>query len=75
MNLVKTVSIFISGVFSRRMVDAFMPVSPLFQAVVNVILIRVDHASCGNGLRDDGLDGLLLNIGEHFDENFAIALE
>ena len=57
------------------MVDVFMPVSPLFQAVVNVVLIRVDHASCGNGLSDDGVDRLLLNIGEHFDENFAIALE
>ena len=74
-NLMKSVSILITGIFPSRMIDAFVLIAPFRQAVVDVVLIRVNHTSGGNGLRDDGLDRLLLNIGEHFDENFAIALD
>jgi hypothetical protein len=74
-NLMKSISILITGIFPSRMIDAFVLIAPFWQAIVDVVLICVNHTSGGNGFRDDGLDRLLLNIGEHFDENFAIALD
>ncbi len=59
LHLMKTVTIFISSVLARRVVDGLMLVSPFSQAVIDAVLVGVDEAAIGNETLDDRLDGLL----------------
>jgi len=45
MNFAKAISIFITSIFTRRVIDAFMPVTPFRQTVVDIIFIRINHAA------------------------------
>ena len=75
MNFMKTISIFITGILTRRKIDALMPVAPLLQTIINVVFISINQGVGSNSFCDDGLYGNLLNIGQHLDANRTITLE
>ena len=74
MNFVKTIVIFIAGIFTRRVIDTFVLVAPLLQAVINVVFISINQTASLNHFRHERLNGHLLDIRQHLDHNFAIAL-
>ena len=74
MDFTKTVSIFISGVLSSSMVDMFMVVSPDTQTCINAVFICIHKRTRRNGLFDERLDGLLLHIGNHVDDDLTTPL-
>ncbi len=74
MHFMKTITIFIASIFASRVINAFMLVAPLFQTVIYVVFIGVNQASRFNHFGHDRLNGDLLNIGQHFNDDFAITL-
>src|SRR3990172_7262475 len=74
MNFMKAVSIFIASIFTRRMIDAFMLVAPLLQTIIDIVFIGVNQAARLNHFGEDRLNGSLLNIRQHLNGHFAIAL-
>ena len=63
MDFMKTIPIFVSGIFTLRMVDCLMHIAPFGQPMVNVVFVSKDFAADSNDLLDDGLDAVLLYIG------------
>src|SRR5712691_4646478 len=74
MDFTKAVSIFISGVLSPSMVDTLMGVSPGTQTCINAVFICIHKRTRSNGLFDEWLDGLLLHIGHHVDDDLTTPL-
>jgi hypothetical protein len=68
-------SIAITRLFDRRMIDGLVLIPPLVEAGINVVLIDVQQTPWVNGLRQDGLDGNLLDIGQHPNHDFTGALQ
>jgi len=62
MYFTESVSILIAGIFSSSMANCFMGIPPLFESVVDSVLIGVDEATPGNELFYYRLDSLLLDI-------------
>ena len=74
MDVVKAVAIFITSVLASSMVDALMVVSPVVQAGINAVLIRIYPCSWNNRVFDERLDRLLLHIGKHVDDDLTTPL-
>ncbi len=74
MNFMKPVAILVPGVFAPTMANRLMLVSPLRQALMDVVLIGMDGATGRDGREDERCKGLLLNIFQHRDPNFSAAL-
>src|SRR5713101_957508 len=53
---------------------AQMVVSPSTQAGINAVLIRINHCTGNDGVFDEGLDGLLLHVGQQIDHDLTTAL-
>ena len=67
MHFTKTVTIFISGIFAPAMIDALMHITPSLETGINAVFICVNMCPWSNALFDNGLDGLLLHIGQQID--------
>jgi len=52
MNLVETITIFVSGILTYRVVDRFVSIPPLGQTGVDVVLVGIDEATRLDGLLD-----------------------
>src|SRR5712692_4977401 len=74
MDLTKAIAIFISGVLSSSMVDTLMVVSPDTQTCINAVFICINKRTRRNGLFDERLDGLLLHVGKHVDDDLTTSL-
>jgi hypothetical protein len=74
MDFAKAVAIFISSVLASSMVDALMVVSPVVQASINAVLIRIHPCPGNNRVFDERLDRLLLHIGKHVDDYLTTPL-
>jgi hypothetical protein len=74
-NLVEAITIFVPGVLAYRVVDGPVGITPLGQTGIDVVLIGVDETAGLDGLLDQGLDGHLLNIFEHLNDNLTATLE
>ena len=70
----EAVAVFVASEFTSTVTNCVMAIAPSRQPVVDVIF--VSHHSCprGNRFSDDGLDGLLLDIGQHLDDDLAATL-
>src|SRR5437763_15622849 len=64
-DLMEAVAVVIPSVFAFAVTDGLVLISPFGQTGVDVILLGMDPGASGDQFRDDGLDGSLLNIGEH----------
>src|SRR2546426_319278 len=74
MHFTKPVAIFISRIFAPAMIDALMRIAPSLKTGINAVLIRVNQGSWINGVFDERLDGLLLDIGQQVDDHLSTTL-
>src|SRR5712691_11699687 len=56
------------------MVHTLMTVAPGLQTGINAVLVRLHKGAWNNGVFHEGLDGLLLHIGQQIDHHFTTAL-
>src|SRR6267378_1013808 len=75
MHFTKAVAIFIAGVLAPAMVDALMPIAPRLKTGINAVLICVYQGACLNGVFHEGLDRLLLHIGQQMDHDLPPTLD
>jgi hypothetical protein len=75
MDFAKAVAIFITGVLGLSMIDRFMGIAPGIQLVVNGVFIGKNECAGLDSLTDEGLNGLLLDIGKHPNNDFSTALD
>lgn len=73
MDLAKTVAIVIAGIFARTVAYTFVIVATIFQATVDVVLIRVDQGARGNRRLNQRLDRHLLDVCQHSNHNVTAA--
>jgi hypothetical protein len=62
-------------VLPASVADGLVLVAPGWQAGVDVVLVGVDASALDDGGLDDGLDRLLLHIGQHAQHHLAAALD
>jgi hypothetical protein len=74
MDFAKTIIVFVTGIFSSAMTNAFVNVAPCLKSGIDIVLIRVDERSSAHRCLDNRFDGLLLNIREHLEHDFSPAL-
>jgi len=74
MHFTKAIAIFISCELTPSMVDMLMTVAPGLQTGINAILISINTCPWNDSVFDEGLDGLLLHIGQQLDHHLTAAL-
>jgi hypothetical protein len=67
-----TKSILIPCEFACPVIDPLMLIAP---PVINIVFIRIHLAASKNGLGNNGLDCGQLDIGQHLDYPFSVALQ
>src|SRR5450432_3452303 len=75
MHLTEAILIFVTGILGLGMIDGFVGVTPGFQLVINGVFISKNEGTSLDGLPHHGLNGLLLDIGEHLNDDFPTALD
>jgi hypothetical protein len=74
-NFAETIPIFIPGIFTLSVIDRLVAVAPLSEATVDVVLIGVDQAAGLDRLLKQRLNGRLLDILQHLNDNLATPLQ
>src|SRR5712691_122034 len=74
MDFTQAIAIFISGVLSSSMVDMLMVVSPDTKTCIHAVCICIHKRTRSNGLFDERLDGLLLHMSNHGDDDLTTPL-
>src|SRR5258708_2754050 len=74
-NFMKAITILIPRILACGVIDRFVVKAPLFQATVDVVFIGKNQAAYLNGLFEQWLDRGLLDICQHTDHDFPIALD
>src|SRR5438067_875648 len=75
MHLMKAVSIFITGISGRCMIDILVLVAPCFQTSVDVVFVGKNETASLNSLFENRLDGLLLHILKHLQHDLTTTLD
>lgn len=75
MDFAEPVAIVIAGILAPGMADRFVTIASVFQAGIDIVFISIDQRTRADRLCDDRLDGRLLNVGQHPEDNFAAALD
>src|SRR5712691_3166552 len=71
----KAITVIIPSIFATAVTDAFMLIAPLFQAAINVVLIRVNTGTRRNRRLDEWLDRSLLDVFQHPNHHLSTALD
>src|SRR5919109_5629611 len=74
MDFAKAITIVIAGELSPSMIHTLMAVSPALQTGINAILVGINQCAWNDGVFDEGLDRLLLHIGQQMDHHLPTAL-
>jgi len=74
MHFMEAISVLVPSKFTGGMVNRFMLKAPVWQGVIDVVLVGVDQTAWSNGSSDDGLDGNVLDIGHHLNDHFTTSL-
>src|SRR5919109_3679318 len=74
MDFAKAITIVIAGELSPSMIHTLMAVSPALQTGINAILVGINQCAWNDGVFDEGLNGLLLHIGQQMDHHLPTAL-
>jgi hypothetical protein len=74
MDCTKSVAIFISGVLASSMVHTLMVISPRTQASIHAVFVCINTCTWSNGLFDAWLDGFLLHVRKHVDDDLPTPL-
>ena len=75
MDLMETVTILVTGVFSTAVTHALVHIPPLWQGRINHLLVRIDHRAGFDRGVNKRSDGLLLHVLQHDDPDRAAALD
>src|SRR3954447_15194657 len=75
MDLAEPVAVVIPGVLAPGVTDRLVPVAPVLQAGVDVVLVGVHEGALGDAPLDDGPDRHLPDVGQHAQDDLAAALE
>jgi hypothetical protein len=73
-DLVPAVAVLVTSVLSPTVADRLMFVAPFGEAVIDGILVGMDQRAFGDTFLDDRLDSLLLDIGQHMEDNLSTSL-
>src|SRR5512147_2456268 len=73
-NFTETILVIIPSILGLGMIDGFMCVAPHFQRVINGVFIGKNECPWLNGLPDKRLNGHLLDVGEHLNDDFPTPL-
>jgi hypothetical protein len=68
------VAIVIAGKLTPSMVDTLMAVAPGLHTGINAVLVCIHTCPWHDGVFDQGLDGLLLDIGQQINDHLTTAL-
>src|SRR4029450_11763779 len=74
MDFTKTIAIFVSSEFASSVVDTLMAVAPGLQTGIDAVLVRINKCARNDGVCDERLNGLLLDIGKQIDHHLPTAL-
>src|SRR5262245_59154157 len=74
-HFMKAIPVVIPSVCTPAMTDALMRIAPLFQAVVDVVFIRVHTRTRRNRGLDQWLDRPLLDVFQHPNDHVTTALD
>src|SRR3954470_16641353 len=74
-DLAKAVAILVTGILAAAMADSLVPVAPVLQAGVDVVLVGVDEGALGDAGLDDRSDRRLPDVGQHSDHHLAATLQ
>src|SRR5260370_6039696 len=74
MHFIQAIAIVISSELTLTMVDMLMIVSPGRQTGINTVFIGIHTCPWNNSIFDQGLDRLLLHIGQEIDDHLTPAL-
>src|SRR5262244_4053607 len=75
MDFTKTVAIVIAGKLASSVVDTLMAVTPGLQTGINAVLVCIHTCPWHDGVFDQGLDGLLLHVGQEIDDHLTATLQ
>src|SRR5664279_873451 len=73
-DLMEAVTVCITGIFALAVADALVLVAPDRQTIVDVILVRIKQRAFRNSRLDERFDRLLLDIGQHVENDLSAAL-
>ena len=75
MNFAQSIAIIVARILAMGVADRLVAVAPGWQPGVDVVFISVDQRAGCNRLRDDRLDGCLLHVGQHMQDDAPAALD
>lgn len=74
-DLTEAILVLITSIFGLGMMDGFMGIAPGFQLAINGVFIGKNDRTGLDGLTHQGLNGLLLDVGEYLNNDFPAALD
>src|SRR6478752_9878253 len=74
-HLAEAVAVLVPRVLAAGVAHRLVPVAPLLQAGVDVVLVRVHQGALGDAPLDDGPDRRLPDVGEHAEHDLAAPLQ
>src|SRR3954449_1776325 len=74
-DLAKAVAIVVAGILAVAMADGLVPVAPVLQAGIDVVLVGVHQGALGDAGLDHRSDRRLPDIGQHPDHHLAATLQ
>src|ERR1019366_6512712 len=74
-DFMEAIAVFVAGIFARAVADALVLVAPAWQAGVDIVFIRVDPRSLGDGRLDLWFDRCLFNVLQHMKNDLPAALD
>src|SRR5271157_1957777 len=70
----EAVTVCVTGIFALAVADGLVLVAPDRQTIIDVILVRIKQRTFRNSLLDNRFDRLLLNVGQHVENDLSAAL-
>src|SRR3954470_7259020 len=71
----EAIAVLVARIFAAAVTDGLVLVAPHRQASVDAVLVGVDHRALRDGCRNDRFDRLLLDVGQHPENNLTITLD
>ena len=74
-DLAEAIAVLVTGILAAAMADGLVPVAPVLQAGVDVLLVGMHQGAFGDAGLDDRSDRRLLDVGQHPDHHLAATLQ
>src|SRR5215212_2319466 len=75
MHLKEAIVVVITSILALTVIDGQMLIAPLFQASIDVVFIGKNGRTQLNRFCQNGLDGALLNVVEHVQNDLTVTLD